>query len=240
MAGGVLSPVFAGVVFKRLSAVETDIKRSNQHEFNGSKPLIGLFGKEHPQKLPTDFVRISDDGQPLAVTGMLTWYDSRARHPTRSEYRLYYYDNAVTAKAGEGDFLLIGKRLDGSTLVLMAPGSGLAAARIAWLFGIEVEPGAAFAALDLNKDERSALGNGLGISLDTEILWESDFDPVLATDGKSELPAVQAVQRLVGEERDWNSGDVWLSASAEESSSSNSLKEIARLLGCAGSAKCGG
>lgn len=120
MTGGVLSPLFSGAVFKRLSAVETDITRSNQHEFNGSKPLIGLFGKDHPQKIPTDFIRMSDDGGVLADTGMLTWYDARARHPTRSEYRLYYYDNAVTAKARENDILLIGKRHDGSTLVLMA------------------------------------------------------------------------------------------------------------------------
>lgn len=239
MTGGVLSASFSGAVFKRLSAVETDITRSNQHEFNGSKPLIGLFGKEHPQKLPTDFIRMSDDGGVVAETGMLTWYDARARHPTRSEYRLYYYDNAVTAKAREGDFLLIGKRHDGSTLVLMAPGSGVAAARIAWLFGIEVEPGAAFAALDLSEDERSALGNGLGISLDTGSSWESELDPVLSDDGKARLPAVRAVQQLVGQERDWKSGVDWLSASGGEDGSSSSLKEIARLLGGSGSAKRG-
>jgi hypothetical protein len=240
MTSGVLSPSFSGAVFKRLSAVETDITRSNQHEFNGSKPLIGLFGKEHPQKIPTDFIRMSDDGGVLAETGMLTWYDARARHPTRSEYRLYYYDNAVTAKAREGDILLIGRRHDGSTLVLMAPGSGLAAARIAWLFGIEVEPGAAFAALDLSEDERSALGEGLGISLATGSLWESEFDPVWADhdDGKSGLPAVRAVQQLIGREREWKSEGDWPSAvniSGKEDGSSSSLKEIARLLGGSGS-----
>jgi len=234
MTGGVLSSAFSGAVFKRLSAVETDITRSNQHEFNGSKPLIGLFGKEHPQKLPTDFIRMSDDGGVLAETGMLTWYDARARHPTRSEYRLYYYDNLVTAKAREGDFLLIGKRHDGSTLVLMAPGSGLAAARIAWLFGIEVEPGAAFAALDLSEDERSALGDEFGISKDTGSSWESELDPVLSDDGEGGLPAVRAVQQLVGQERDWKSGGDWLTASGEEDGSSSSLNDIAHLLAGSG------
>lgn len=237
MTGGVLSAAFSGAVFKRLSAVETDITRSNQHEFNGSKPLIGLFGKEHPQKLPTDFIRMSDDGGVLAETGMLTWYDARARHPTRSEYRLYYYDNSVTAKAREGDFLLIGKRHDGSTLVLMAPGSGLAAARIAWLFGIEVEPGAAFAALDLSEDERSALGHGLGISLDEGSLWESEFDPILSERGRGGLGAVRAVQHLVGQERSWESDDEWLPKADTVRSadgSSTSLSEIARLLGGSG------
>ncbi|WP_426232346.1 hypothetical protein [Pararhizobium sp. DWP3-4] len=230
MKGGVLTPSFSGAVFKRLSAVETDITRSNQHAFNGSKPLIGLFGKEHPQKIPTDFIRMSDDGGVRAETGMLTWYDARARHPTRSEYRLYYYDNAVTATAREGGFLLIGKRHDGSTLVLMAPGSGLAAARIAWLFGIEVEPGAAFAALDLNEDERSTLGQGFGISLDIGSSWESEFDPVLADDRKGGLQSVRAVQQLAGQEKDWRTGVDWLPASGEEDGTSSSLGDIARLL----------
>lgn len=233
MTGGVLSKSFSGAVFKRLSAVETDITRSNQHEFNGTKPLIGLFGKEHPQKLPTDFVRMSDDGGVLAETGMLTWYDARARHPTRSEYRLYYCDNTVTAKAREGDILLIGKRHDGSTLVLLAPASGLAAARIAWLFGIEVKPGAAFTALDLSEDERSALGHGLGISLDTGTLWESEFDPVLADEEKGDLSAIRAAQDLVGQERDWKSGRDW-PVLDEEDGPSSSLNDIARHLARSG------
>ncbi|NEJ08536.1 hypothetical protein GR238_24320 [Rhizobium leguminosarum] len=214
--------------------------RSNQHEFNGSKPLIGLFGKEQPQKIPTDFVRMSDDGSVLAETGMLTWYDARARHPTRSEYRLYYYDNAVTAKAREGNILLIGKRHDSSTLVLMAPGSGLAAARIAWLFGIEVEPGAAFAALDLDDDERSALGQGLGIMVDTGSSWESEIESVLANNGKDVLPAILEAQQLLGKEREWKSDGDWppaVNASGSEDASSSSLTEIARLLGGSSLAK---
>jgi len=234
MTGGVLSPSFSGAVFKRLSAVETDIARSNQHEFNGSKPLIGLFGREHPQKMQSDFIRMSDDGAVLAETGMLTWYDARARHPTRSEYRLYYYENSVTKEAREGDILLIGKRHDGSTLVLMAPGSGIAAARIAWLFGIEVEPGAAFAALDLDDDERSTLGHGLGFTLDSGSLWESETDPILPNDGEDGVPAVRAIQRLLGKEREWVSEGDWplpVNSSGKEDCSSSSLTEITRLLG---------
>lgn len=240
MTGGVLSPSFRGAVFKRLSAVETDITRSNQHEFNGSKPLIKLFGKEHPQRMPTDFIRMSDDGGVLTERGMLTWYDARARHPTRSEYRLYYYDNAVTKTAREDDILLIGKRHDGSTLVLMAPGSGTAAARIAWLFGIEVEPGAAFAALDLDDNERSALGHGLGITLDAGPQWESDTVPVITNDGKEGLPAIRVLQQLVGKEREWNCDGGWplpVKSSGGEDGSSSSLTEIARLLGGSGLSK---
>ena len=34
-----------GIVFKRLSSVEADKKKSNQHEFNGSNYLKELLGK---------------------------------------------------------------------------------------------------------------------------------------------------------------------------------------------------
>ncbi|WP_156462151.1 hypothetical protein [Rhizobium sp. Leaf311] len=195
---------------------------------------MSLFGKEHPQKIPTDFVRLSDDGGILTETGMLTWYDARARHPTRSEFRLYYYNNTVTATAREGDFLLIGKRYNGSTLVLMAPGSGLAAARIAWLFGIEVEPGAAFAALNLHEDERSAIGRGLGIDFDVNSPWESEVDPVLEFDNERMIPAIREVQRLVGVTRASDIGNEWPSAfgqSEDDDGQLRSLAEITRLLG---------
>ena len=44
MRRGLLSDYFDGVAVKRLSAVEANILRSNQHEFNGSKALRALFG----------------------------------------------------------------------------------------------------------------------------------------------------------------------------------------------------
>ncbi|RVH78134.1 hypothetical protein CN203_11605 [Sinorhizobium meliloti] len=55
---------FSGVVVKLLSAVETDTSRSNQHEFNGSRALIGLFGKEQPQRFNALFAD-SDEAAPL-------------------------------------------------------------------------------------------------------------------------------------------------------------------------------
>lgn len=39
MKQGRLAEYFTGVAMKRLSAVEADLFRSNQHEFNGTEPL---------------------------------------------------------------------------------------------------------------------------------------------------------------------------------------------------------
>ncbi|WP_374275839.1 hypothetical protein [Brevundimonas sp.] len=134
-------------MFKRLTPVEADSSRSNQHEFNASPALRAMFGPDQPQRFDADFVWMPDDGEFVSEAGSLTWYDARARHPTRSEYRLYYRDNAVTGQARAGDLLLIGRRPDGRVLVLLSPGTGRAAERIAWLFGMEERPGAAFSSL---------------------------------------------------------------------------------------------
>lgn len=202
---GVLSDLFRGIVFKRLSPVEVDAVRSNQHEFNGSSPLIELFGREQPQRLDTDFYWMSNAGQLLSERGMLTWYDARARHPTRTEYRLYYYDNSVTRKATAGDTLLIGRKPDESTFLLIAPSTGAAATRIAWLFGIEVEPGAAFAALDLDAAERSRLRLGLGMSAgEGQPAWEAEKEKALPIQPPELRSSIRELQRRLGSSEEWS------------------------------------
>ncbi|MBZ9769419.1 hypothetical protein LB526_21905 [Mesorhizobium sp. CA6] len=197
---GVLSDIFSGIVFKRLSPVEVDAVRSNQHEFNGSRPLIELFGRAQPQRLITDFYWMSNAGQLLSEKGLLTWYDARARHPTRTEYRLYYYDNSVTRKAVAGDTLLIGRKPDGSTFLLIAPPTGAAATRIAWLFGIEVEPGAAFAALDLDAAERSGLSTAFGVGDQEEMsIWEIDESARLSDEPPELRNSIRILQKKLGE-----------------------------------------
>lgn len=48
MTTGSVTGLFTHVVVKRLTAVETDVSRSNQHEFNGSKVLMSVFGDVTP------------------------------------------------------------------------------------------------------------------------------------------------------------------------------------------------
>lgn len=170
------SAIFSHIVFKSLSAVEADASRSNQHEFNGTLALRAAFGRE-AQRIDTDFIWMPDHGRYLAAKSEMTWYDARARHPVRSEYRLYYRPNEVMSMASEGDILLIALKPDGSALTLVAPESGRAAARLYWLFGIEIAPGAAFASINVDDHLRGALAERLGLTGQCECT-EWDADPV--------------------------------------------------------------
>ena len=200
--GGALAGSFTHVVFKGLTAVEADATRSNQHEFNASGALREMFGLEQPQRMETDFVWMPDDGAFVTEKGVLTWYDARARHPTRSEFRLYYRDNAVVARASAGDMLLIGKRPNGRILLLLAPGSGVAAERIAWLFGIEVLPGSGFAALSIEPGTDRALAVELAsgaFAPPSGDGWESEEAMAAASDDGAVRDGVRADQAGVSE-----------------------------------------
>jgi len=138
MKKGHLSEYFTGVAVKRLSAVEADIFRSHQHEFNGVEGLKKLFGKGcGKQNFPARFIYLcDDDDEPVISDGFLTWYDAREQHPTRSEHRLYFPTTTVSLCAAEGDVLVIGRRPDGSVLVVIAEDGSTIANQVQWLFGV--------------------------------------------------------------------------------------------------------
>lgn len=137
MKQGHLSEYFSGVAIKHLSAVEADVLISHQHEFNGVEALKRVFGSaQGKQSYPAKFVYLSDrDDEPVLADGFLTWYDARERHPTRSEHRLYFPTTAVSELASAGDLLVIGRRPDGSVLVVVAEGDSTVANQVRWLFG---------------------------------------------------------------------------------------------------------
>lgn len=139
MKKGHLSEYFSGVAVKHLSAVEADVLLSNQHEFNGVDALKRVFGSaQGRQSFPAKFVYLSDrDEEPVLADGFLTWYDARANHPTRSEHRLYFPTTAVSELAAQGDLLVIGRRPDGSVLVVVAEGGSTVANQVKWLFGAQ-------------------------------------------------------------------------------------------------------
>ncbi|MDQ7074546.1 MAG: type II restriction endonuclease [Gammaproteobacteria bacterium] len=91
---------------KTLTAVEANLAKSNQHEFQGVAALRELFGL-NTYTYPATF-SIRGDNQSYQTE--LTWYDARARNPERSaEYRLYFKSNKVMLIAKEGDSIVIGK-----------------------------------------------------------------------------------------------------------------------------------
>lgn len=138
MRKGYLSEYFEGVASKRLSAVEAEAARSNQHEFNGSAAVSKLLGrpdKDHP--FETRFLFLTDESEPISAQGRLTWYDARERHPTRSELRLYYTATEVTTKMAEGDLLVLALLRDRTILAIVARSASSVASQLEWLFGLD-------------------------------------------------------------------------------------------------------
>src|SRR5262245_34320372 len=78
------------VATKRVSAVEAERSRSHQHEFNGTEALRRVLGSEPRRNWPARWVFLDDGHEPRLETYTCSWYDARAGHPTRSEWRLYF------------------------------------------------------------------------------------------------------------------------------------------------------
>ena len=137
MKQGYLSDYFEGVAAKRLSAVEVDPRRSNQHEFNGVQCLREIFGEKRKDGLETEFIYLDDkEDIPLSEKGHVTWYDARKNHPTRTEYRLYFSSPKIMEKATAGDLLIVAKRKDDKVLVVIAPQGSTSENQLIWLFGL--------------------------------------------------------------------------------------------------------
>ena len=136
-----LGAFFDGAAGKLLSAVEVGRHRSNQHEFNGVGLLVELLGYPGLDKvrLRTRFLYVTDELEVTASEGQLTWYDARARHPTRTEYRLYYASNAVMEMAAPGDYPRFGspRRVAREAVVIIAPAWSSVAAQLQVLFGLD-------------------------------------------------------------------------------------------------------
>jgi len=138
MKRGYLSEYFEGVAGKRLSAVEANQTRSNQHEYNATRQMLGFIGRpEEKARMPARFVYLNDDDpDPIVEDAFLTLYDSRKDQPHRSaEYRFYFPTTNVSLNAEEGDLLVIAKRRDGALLVIIAESGSSISRQIEWLFG---------------------------------------------------------------------------------------------------------
>ena len=105
---------------KRLAAVEIDPQRSNQHEFNAGRlrQELGLKGDRCRGAVEFLFYK-ADDAEPVIVTESYTVYDARRRHPSRTEWRMYYPNRGVARHARAGDLMLL-FRLDTEATDLIA------------------------------------------------------------------------------------------------------------------------
>lgn len=138
MKKGYLSEYFEGVAAKRLSAVEADETRSNQHEYNATKKMLSFIGRPNePTRMQARFLYLSDDDpEPIIEDAFLTLYDSRKDQSHRSaEYRFYFPTTTVSLNASEGDLLVIAKKRDGGLLVIIAENDSSISRQIEWLLG---------------------------------------------------------------------------------------------------------
>lgn len=165
MRRGLLSDHFEGVAFKRLTAVEANPNSSNQHEFQGGH-LRTMMGDDDRKGMPARFIWLNDEQEGISDDGFVTFYDARRRHPTRSEYRLYYDGNSVTSAMKEGDTFFIALRPDNSVMVIVTPKGSTIERQLIWLFGLGEQPEQDFQVREIVESNSSPLDFAMRYVLD--------------------------------------------------------------------------
>lgn len=179
-----LADYLDGVAFKRLAAVETIGGGSNQHEWNGVRALVDLFGRPvGKMHIPSRFIYLDDrEEEPPGAIGSLTFYDAREDDPARSELRLYYPTNDVTSLAMPGDSLIVTRRTGSNSALCVISAAGTAAeSQIESLFGATRLNAGAF-----ESSGRDAL-TGQGIDLSRQLILELLGIPLEPDETLSEL-----------------------------------------------------
>ncbi len=196
MKHGSLSEYFQGVAAKRLTEVEANVLKSNQHEFNGVKALRQMLG-EPDQRVPypSKMMYLSDGAsEPIVEDAVLTWYDARQkareeRGVMRDEYRLYFPSTSVSANFGVGDLLVIAHCQDSSLLLIVAKCGSSVGQQIEWLFGLDTS-GDSYVLKSESDFDRRELGFASriileSIGLDIGSLDDSHLDEMISLFGAS-------------------------------------------------------
>lgn len=137
LQSGYLKQYFKGVIAKKLSEVEANAMKSNQHEFNATTKMKEILGVER-RRFPTVFIYLDDNEEKNeSFKDFLMWYDARENNPNRSEYRLYYPSNAVLKKAVAGDSLFICMKQDETLLCIVSGKNENITSQLYWLFDID-------------------------------------------------------------------------------------------------------
>lgn len=101
-----LSEVIECAAYKELVRVDLPEKGSNQHEIDGVRALRDFFGTNEKVKTEVTWHYFAENAEPIEEIGDLTFYDARERHPTRTEWRLYYRGDFLS-RATERDVLVL-------------------------------------------------------------------------------------------------------------------------------------
>lgn len=154
MKRGVLADYFSGVSVKRLTAVDANPVRSNQHEIGTTREMRKDFlGENHQQRFPAFYVWLGEDQDGFTAEGSVTHYDARLNNPDRAaEWRLYYPSNPVTETMQEGDTVFLARDLSGVLWFIVVPSGSTSEHQLFWLFGIRPE-GRSFVSREVSDHE---------------------------------------------------------------------------------------
>lgn len=110
---------------KTVTASDIDASISNQHELHGVSKLKDIFGSI-PSNDDTKYrhratIRTGHSGEPNPIN--ITWYNARANHPTRQEYRLYYEASGahLIRQLNIRDDIFIGQTKQGNIEIVIFP-----------------------------------------------------------------------------------------------------------------------
>ena len=141
MRRGQLRDHFAGVGVKRLTAVDAESDKSNQHEVGTTRDMRDQFlGQEAREEFPATYVWLGQEQDGFTVEGTATHYDAREPNPhRRPEWRLYYPANPVTEAMREGDALFLALTNERHLWFVVAPGGSTSERQLSWLFDLQPE-----------------------------------------------------------------------------------------------------
>lgn len=154
MKRGQLADYFVGVGVKRLSAVDANPVRSNQHEIGTTREMRKDFlGETHQERFKAIYVWLGEDQDGFTAESRATHYDARIKKPDRAaEWRLYYPPNPVTETMQEGDTLFLAKDSGGVLWFIVTPTGSTSEQQLFWLFGIHPE-GRSFVSREVSNNE---------------------------------------------------------------------------------------
>ncbi|MDY0137388.1 MAG: type II restriction endonuclease [Thiomicrospira sp.] len=202
-----IQDLFEGVAAKYLSEVDTNPKKSNQHEIGGLvkvgfKRYLGEPTGADVSRFKAKMCYLTDEDSGVEIIeDTLSWYDTRANDPARSaEYRLYYKTNAMTRRMSAGDFFLIAKLKTNELLVIACPSESTHEAQLSAIFGLS-QLGAKFEAGVLSAQALSLpivyILESLGYVFDLE--HERYLDMLLSRFGERTFPNTAALSALARE-----------------------------------------
>ncbi len=138
MRRGQLRDHFIGAGVKRLSAVDANPEKSNQHEIGTNRDMLRFLGESYRQQYQVLYIWLGGDQDGFSVEGVATHYDARIKRNHRApEWRLYYLSNAVTGAMKEGDTLFLAKHNEGQLYFIVTPEGSTSEQQLLWLFGLE-------------------------------------------------------------------------------------------------------